>query len=386
MILFLLGIGIAFVQVLPTFFLSEAETISGQYLNLCNFDCGWYRNIAEQGYHSIIPPVGAHPELTNVGFFPGYPYLARGLVLLTGIPGNWALLLLAQTSASLFWFLFFLLLKERRVSSRTMAFSALAIFSHPAAFFLVSGYSESLFFASFLGLIYFTQKLDLKWGSIAGFFHSATRIVGLPLTFYPLFFAAFSQTGSKKQLQSLSFLTALSLLGGLGFLVYCQIFFGSFTFYLQVQNVAFGVTPDYTAIFTWPYFFQVPWINRATLAISCFLFPLFLGIEYFFSKNWRRRAPLYLSAALLCYLSISGIARTGYPSIIRYSLGWWILFVLAGADLFPQILKKSKNYSFVINGIFICVALFCYFFIELPDLRSYLHSQWFARLSAWALS
>src|SRR6476660_608322 len=109
-----LAIGLA----LTAFQLTLALSLSpgaDRYSKLCAWDCSWYHSIASEGYHSKLPPASQEPWSSNVAFFPGYPILARGLHLATGISPRVALLLVAQAFSFVFWFAWWRLLQRWRI-------------------------------------------------------------------------------------------------------------------------------------------------------------------------------------------------------------------------------------------------------------------------------
>src|SRR5205823_5864598 len=62
--------------------------------------------------------------------------------------------------------------------------------AHPAAFFLIAGYSESLFMMTLLGMIYWGHACRNTGSALLSGLHGAvmtlTRIVGLPCAVYAL--------------------------------------------------------------------------------------------------------------------------------------------------------------------------------------------------------
>ena len=64
-----------------------------------------------------------------------------------------------------------------------------AIVVHPGPFYLVVGYSESLFLLGLLGYFYWCEKAGRWSWSLAarhGFGMTATRLVGLPAAVFPV--------------------------------------------------------------------------------------------------------------------------------------------------------------------------------------------------------
>ena len=93
-------------------------------------------------------------EVSNVAFFPAYPAIAAVLHYGLHLGIYNALLVTAQAAAWGFWSYFFLFCQRWNISPLLQFFGALAIFAHPTAFFLVSGYSESLFLMGLFGFIF----------------------------------------------------------------------------------------------------------------------------------------------------------------------------------------------------------------------------------------
>ena len=81
----LIGLGFTLGWLALALLLTRDQPPAGPYLELCTWDCGWYKSIAGLGYHSTIPPVSQNGDLANVAFFPGYPLLARLIYL--SVPG-----------------------------------------------------------------------------------------------------------------------------------------------------------------------------------------------------------------------------------------------------------------------------------------------------------
>src|SRR5689334_12602158 len=165
-------------------------TIADRYLALVQHDSYWFANIIDRGYGTIVPPIERKEmEVSNVAFFPAYPLLAGGLKWLTGLNTAQSLLIIAQAAAWGFWIYFFLFCQRWKLPLSLQIFGALAIALHPAAFFLVAGYSESLFLFSLAGFIYWNTS-DRRGATLFAVLHgvvmSATRIVGLPCAIIPV--------------------------------------------------------------------------------------------------------------------------------------------------------------------------------------------------------
>src|ERR687891_729641 len=146
---------------------------------LARWDAAWYLRIADSGY------AGSD---ARAAFFPLYPLLVRALATPFGAsPGA---LLVAAYVVSLAAFLGALVLLHRLVSlelGRPLAQPALLLLSvFPAAVFLGSPYSESLFLLLAVGAFYAARTGRWAWAGAAVAGAAATRSAGvlllLPLT------------------------------------------------------------------------------------------------------------------------------------------------------------------------------------------------------------
>src|SRR5215510_7905737 len=154
----LAGLAVTVLQVVMAVgLLAPEEPLSQRYSALVQHDSYWFMNIIDRGYQTIVPPIDHKVmEVSNVAFFPAYPAIAAvfryGLNVSTGT----ALLITAQLAAWGFWSYFFLFCRRWNISPVLQICGALLIATHPAAFFLIAGYSESLFLMALLGFIYWS--------------------------------------------------------------------------------------------------------------------------------------------------------------------------------------------------------------------------------------
>src|SRR5882762_10287331 len=178
--------------------LAPEESFSERYATLVQHDSHWFMNIVDRGYQTIVPPIDHKVmEVSNVAFFPAYPAIAAAFRHGLNIDTGTALLITAQLAAWGFWSYFFLFCKRWNVSPTLQICGALLIAAHPAAFFLVAGYSESLFLMALLGFIYWSaaEGSCAKFlAAVHGIAMSATRIVGIVCAAFPLF-RSIIQTG-----------------------------------------------------------------------------------------------------------------------------------------------------------------------------------------------
>ena len=384
-------------QVGQVVYFSPASSVSGSYSQLCAWDCVWYSSIARDGYRSTIPPVRQNPGVSNVAFFPGYPYLIRGLYLGTGIDPKFGSVLIAQIACVAFWASLWLLLKTFAFSFGSAAIIAVLCLVHPAAFYLISGYSESLFLLSLmLYLVYSTRvgRLSYILGASSGFIMSATRLIGLPLVSYPVFIklahSFFSQRDSDaRDFSSMSYVRALSVgmaasFGTLFFLIYCQIQFGNYGLYLLTQKIGWGVSPDYLSIFKWADFqFMFPWDKVAVYGSAVFFIALgMVETAHAFSTKplggISRRLPLYIIALIIFYVTLCGLKNVNFLSMIRYSLPWYILLLICSADLVRGLhVYRVRAFRVCFMAlVFVLIALS--YSLQCLGLQNFLNGQWFA--------
>jgi len=170
--------------------LAPEGPLSYRYSTLIQHDSYWFENIVDRGYQTIVPPMNHKMmEVSNVAFFPAYPAIAA--LLRHGLhfdTGN-ALLITAQAAAWGFWSYFFLFCERWNLSPALQFLGALSIVAHPAAFFLIAGYSESLFLMALVGFIYWSStegRAAKVWAALHGIVMSATRIVGVPCAAFPV--------------------------------------------------------------------------------------------------------------------------------------------------------------------------------------------------------
>src|SRR6266705_4499576 len=164
--------------------LAPEGPLSYRYSTLIQHDSYWFENIVERGYQTPVPPVSHKVmEVSNVAVFPAYPAVAAVLRYGLHFGAQNALLITAQAATWGFWSYFFLFCDRWNLSPALQFFGALSIVAHPAAFFLIAGYSESLFLMALIGFIYWSSaegRVAKILAALHGIVMSATRIVGVP--------------------------------------------------------------------------------------------------------------------------------------------------------------------------------------------------------------
>jgi hypothetical protein len=184
---------------------------------------------------------------------------------------------------------------------------------------------------------------------------SAARIVGIVCAAFPVVRSVFG-TGWRGLLKPLSWirenrgaigLTFIAASGAVPFFAYCQLRWGHWDLYMLTQAAGWGIVPDYLAMFRPEnYRWLVPALNNPTEAsqLSMTLGAVLLGLVGFCEMipAIRRRAGMpgrvgiYFCAAVIYYLSVSGVASVEMESMLRYAFGAYALIVLAFLNFLGQ--------------------------------------------------
>jgi hypothetical protein len=371
------------------------------YRSLHQWDSKWYARLAEQGYPDTLPQ--AQVDMAKLGFFPGYPLFCRVVARLAGLRAADGTLLAAQLACWGFWTYVLLFLQRWSVHVSLVVTAAAAILVHPCAFFLVAGYSESLFLLAVLGFLYWSSvRGPAAWclAALHGVAMTGTRIVGLPLAACPLLIALTALWGSGlparewlRRLGPAAMLAGVALLGGLIFFGFCQWQYGRWDAYMYTQRAGWGVTPDYLALFK----AEVYRVGRPTL-INGFVNPNDLSrlcvpftVVLFFAlvlvecrvartdpaRGWRQRLGFYLAGGLMFYIAVSGLANSSLVSMIRYTFCVHVMLALAVVHLLgtvppPRGLARAVGVGLLLGAA--VVSMTC----EVMLVRLFTHGEWVA--------
>ncbi len=345
-------------------FAPDDEGVPGRYASLVQHDSFWFENIMARGYGSPVPPAPYKSfEVSNVAFFPGYPLLAGWIQQRWDLEPRNALLLAAQLSAWLVWSYAAAFMMRWRVPWPVGAAILIVIAAHPAAFFMVAAYSESLFLAALLGFLFWSSRPGKAAALLAaahGFCMTATRIVGIPCAAA----AGGGEGGILRRLERRFWILFVSVLGAVLFFAFCQARFGSWDFYMQTQKAGWGVTPDYLEPLRWSHYslltpdWEAPReVSRFSMAVTLWLAAgmalaelaaLWQARRRGIGSGFRERLPFYFCAAAIFYVSAAGVASVGFESMIRYQFCTYALGALAAAHL----LAKVPPQSVMVRGAF----------------------------------
>lgn len=334
--------------------------LSIRYDTLIQHDSYWFANIVDRGYETTVPPVSRKMmEVSNVAFFPAYPAVAAVLHHVFHLSLYKALLITAQIAAFGFWSYFFLFCDRWNVAPVLQFFGALAILAHPTAFFLIAGYSESMFMMALFGFMYWSNgegRAAKFLAALHGFVMSATRIIGIPCAAYPVVQAVFRNgwrglvdARSWPRRYGVSILVMIGAMLGAGtFFLYCLLRWGRWDLYLLTQHSGWAIIPDYLAIFKpASYRWLVPALNNPTEASQMTMTlggMLLLGVMLcelvpIARRNlaWTTRVGFYFCAVVIYFISVSGVASVQMESMLRYEFCVHALIVLAIVHFLHQL-------------------------------------------------
>lgn len=334
--------------------------LSWRYTTLIQHDSYWFANIIDRGYATTVPPVSHKMmEVSNVAFFPAYPAVAATLKYGLRFSTYNALLIAAQSAAFGFWSYFFLFCERWNVSPLLQIFGATAVAAHPAAFFLIAGYSESLFMMALLGFLFWSTSSARGAKPLAilhGIFMSGSRIVGLPCTAFPVVLAMLKngwvalrdvRSWFRRYGSAVAVMIGASL-GTFGFFFYCLLNWSRWDMYMLTQEAGWAIVPDYLAIFKPSNFYwHVPALNdpvtmsQMVTTFGVIVFALIAICELLPVVRRKFRSPVrlgfYLIAFLVFYISASGVACVAMESMLRYQFCAHALIVLALLQFLHQL-------------------------------------------------
>jgi hypothetical protein len=342
--------------------LAPEAPLADRYLALGQHDSYWFENIMDRGYQTIVPPIEHKVmEVSNVAFFPAYPAIASLLQRAVDINSVTALLITAQLAACGFWVYFFLFCKRWNIPNVLQIGGTLLLLAHPASFFLIAAYSESLFLMALLGFIYWSTakgRTARVLAGIHGIVMSAARIVGIVCAAFPVVRSIF-QSGWRGLLRPREWLrenrgaiglTIVAASGAIAFFAYCQLRWGHWELYMLTQAAGWGIEPDYLAVFKPEnYRWLIPAPNdpieasQMSMTLGALLLVGVLICEVVPALRRRACLPMrlgiYFCAAVIYYLSVSGVARVDMESMLRYEFCAYALIVLAFLNFLRQFRK-----------------------------------------------
>ena len=189
------------------------------------WDSFWYLDIVQNGYNYTSG------QLSNVVFFPLYPYLIKVFAFIFGgtVLTGWIL-----SSVFLFLALFYLhkLVREfHKEVNPDHALYFLLIF--PTAFFLNTVYTESLFLFLSVACFYYVLRKNFVLAAIVGMLAALTRVTGV-LLLIPLAIEYYRFYGARIKPELFSLLLIPASL--FSFFTYHFARFGDFLLFFKVES------------------------------------------------------------------------------------------------------------------------------------------------------
>jgi hypothetical protein len=362
-----LGLAITLCQITLLLAISGQGSLPEGLASLASWDGEWFRTIIDEGYQWDSARLVEERYQSNVCFFPGFPVAAGLLQRVSGLSTPLALVLTAQLACWGFWTYFLLLLRRWGTSPGAALVGVLAIALYPSAFFLVAGYSESLFLMAMLGMIYWSRRAGPGTRALAalhGLVMCAARFVGLALLAYPVLQSWLRRPaagGIRARLRASwpqLVTAALAGLGVLGYFAYCQFRFGRWDLYLFASRVGWNTYADFRGALR-PGLYWPRWPLRSGEAfnpehLSSWFPPLLIllwgGLLLAEWRGKRRadrgrhvRAALYATSALLLYLTVASKVEVRLSSLSRLSLPVYVLLVLAAVHRLRTVDLRGKR-------------------------------------------
>lgn len=378
------------------------KTVESAYRNLYQWDSEHYAEIAENGYRSSIPnppPTDEDSryfiEGTNVAFFPGYPLAIRFVQFFTRLDFRFAALLAAQIAAVGFWAFFILFLQRLGLAPAIILVGVVAVLAHPAAFYLVTAYSESLFLFTAVAFLYadHARSVRARSGQIAaGMTMTATRLFGIPVAGYSLVRSLFGD--APKTMRTFArpiIIGAAAALGAILFFLYCAAEFEYWDLYMRRQQWGWGIETDLLAPAQEFFRLLVPSFahgkmdvnaeSRISASVALWALLVVMLIDWGFSwktknRSWRMRAPLYILAAGTWYLLVAALFSMGYQSMIRYTLSVHVFLLAAALHLLAS--AKPSCATKILLGIAFGIAVFFGVLLQIVLAYRFTHGGWVA--------
>lgn len=305
------------------------------------WDTVCYLMIAESGY-SVHAGLSVWPPL--------YPHLIRLLAFI--MPSLPAALIISNIAAWIAFTLLFLLVAESR--DEAAAKNTLFLYAvFPAAFFLVAGYTESLFLTLTLGCLLTARRGKWLWAGLLAALAALTRNQGIVLSIVLLWEGILQYRASKEQSGVLLRVLVASSLPVLAF--------AGFSPYIRYGLE--GGWPWQTLGHLWGQYSGFPWEGILGNAKRL------LSISSSDDLYWLPSTVVDLSLAILILLVLAFNTRSGHST---YKVFAWMILLMSLMKLGPDdTLISFARYSLVIFP----------FFVDISPVLKYQY----ARLSLFAL-
>jgi hypothetical protein len=305
-------------------------------------------------------------EVSNTAFFPGFPLLGAAVIHGLDLHPKTGLPLASQLATWGFWTYFLLFARRLGLSPAHCAAAVGLLAAHPAAFYLIAAFSESLFLFCILGYLFWSARPGASaffLAALHGVGMTGTRIAGAPTAFAPTVRAwancaagradlPWPRSAFTPQVRRMLVLAGIALLGMIAFFIYCQVRWGHWNFYMMTQQAGWGVKADYLALFksgaylrwypqwhhAWPLGqFSVPATVLTYLGIAVWE----ISAARRGPTRWRERLVLYFVGFALFALAVSGVYSVRLESMTRYHLCTHVFLALGLVHAFAEIGPRS---------------------------------------------
>lgn len=285
------------------------------------WDSFFYIDIASNGYS-----VRSGENLSNIVFFPLYPFLIKALGFLLGnsyILAGWIISSVSLIGSAVLLDKF--IKRFHREIDPSLAISYLLIF--PTALFFNAIYTESLFLLVSLATFYFMKKHDYWLAGFVGFLASLTRVTGVLLILPMLWEIWANRKSSSFNVKNL-FAACLMPLGTGLFFLYHYIKFNDLTIFFKVESAwgrSFTLNEGHLSLFsnasTANFILDVIFVSFALITI---------GVAFY--KKWTSYA-IYMLATVFVALSTGTLMSIG-----RYILVLFPMYIILAS-------VKNKNFQ-----------------------------------------
>lgn len=223
-------------------FLTDREFL--EILGLFNWDGGWYVSVITRGYEQSVPGPGIE---STIAFFPGFPLVAKGVSVVTGLsPLASGILVsnLAGTGAAVaLWYLI------KGIADQESATRTVALWSFfPGAFVLSAMYTESLFALFAIGCLWALLKKRWLIAGVCAAGAGAVRPNGLVL-FGCCVWGAWVAIRRSRDWRSV-IAVLIAPIGALGYFLFLYERTGDFMGWFRAEQNGWGVRMDFGE-FTW---------------------------------------------------------------------------------------------------------------------------------------
>jgi hypothetical protein len=353
----------------------DHQTRTDELSCFANWDGRWYQRIATEGY-TYDPQ-----RMSSVAFYPLYPLLASGIIKLTHMRSEWALLIVSHAALIGTFYLFFRYLRarpENLLSEKGIRDSLLVLAFFPMTFFFRMTYTESLFLLLIIAtLLAIRLNKSLLWIALLIGLTTATRPVGVALG--PIFILHLWKESRSKKTFVFNCLCygPICLAGLLLYMTYLNYAFGdpfafaqtqkhwlqrhdvntfSDKFWCLVSLQPFRDTFDPNQLGYWgnARYGAVDWLNIRFLNLIYYLGTVGL-VAFGAFKRWLTRDEIILSICLLGIPYLTTGAGQSMTSAARYASVAFPVYIVIG-----KMLSNSQRQTVSIVLGIMMVFLFIY--------------------------